>query len=145
MRVISKAGEYGLRALLYMVSQQDTQEFISIREMSEQLDISFHFLTKILQSLTQKGILRSYRGPNGGVAFQIPPGEIFLADLLRALEGNDFFTKCLLGLPGCGDKNPCPMHDFWKETKGSLQKELEQTTLADLGVMTREKRFRLIP
>lgn len=145
MRVISKAGEYGLRALLYMVSKRADQEYVRISEMSEALDISFHFLTKILQSLTQKGLLRSYRGPNGGLAFQIPPEEILLADLIRALEGDDFFEKCLLGLPGCGEKKPCPMHDFWKETKGRLQEEFEHTTLADLGHTTRQNRFRLIP
>ena len=145
MRVISKAGEYGLRALLYMVSRQSEHEFVSIRELSDNLEISFHFLTKVLQSLTQKGLLRSYRGPNGGVAFQVPPEEISLSDLIRKLEGDDFFEKCLLGLPGCGDSKPCPLHDFWKETKGKLQKEFENTTLADLGQIVRQKRFRLIP
>lgn len=145
MRVISKAGEYGLRALLYMVSKRADQEFVSIREMSDELNISFHFLTKILQTLTQKGLLRSYRGPNGGVAFLVAPENILLADLIRALEGDDFFEKCLLGLPGCGAAKPCPMHDFWKETKGRLQAEFEQTTLAQIGQSTRQNRFRLMP
>lgn len=145
MRVISKAGEYGLRALLYMVSESGEQEYVNIRDMSEKLDISFHFLTKILQTLTQKGLLRSYRGPNGGVAFGVPPEEIYLTDLIKALEGDDFFDKCLLGLPGCGAAKPCPMHDFWKEVKDKLKAEFEHTTLADLGQATRQKRFRLMP
>ena len=146
MRVISKAGEYGLRALLYMVSGSEQQEeYVSIRDMSEKLDISFHFLTKILQNLTQKGLLRSYRGPNGGVAFLVPPEEIYLTDLIKALEGDDFLDKCLLGLPGCGAEKPCPMHDFWKEVKEKLKTEFEHTTLAELGQATRQKRFRLMP
>ena len=61
MRVISKSGEYGLRALLYMVAHKKDEAYVNIREMADELDISFHFLTKILQSLTQKGILQSYR------------------------------------------------------------------------------------
>lgn len=144
MRVISKSGEYGLRALLYMVSHREEGAFVSIRAMSEELDISFHFLTKILQVLTQKGFLQSYRGPNGGIAFQISPEHILLADLIKALEGDDFFDKCLLGLPGCGERKPCPMHQFWKTIKDSLKTEFETTTLADLGQTTRENRFRLI-
>lgn len=144
MRVISKAGEYGLRALLFMVSKKQEEAYVNIRDMSEQLDISFHFLTKILQTLTQKGLLRSYRGPNGGVAFQIPPEEIYLAELIKALEGEDFFDKCLLGLPGCGEMRPCPMHTLWMELREKLKTEFENTTLADLGRMTREKRLRLI-
>ena len=144
MRVISKSGEYGLRALLYVVAHREEGGFVSIRGMAEQLDISFHFLTKILQILTQKGFLHSYRGPNGGIAFQIPPENILLADLIRALEGDDFFDKCLLGLPGCGERQPCPMHNFWKSIKASLKEEFETTSLADLGQTTRENRFRLI-
>jgi len=144
MRVISKSGEYGLRALLYMAAHRGSQEFVSIREMAEELDISFHFLTKILQSLTQKGMLQSYRGPNGGIGFLIPPEDILLSDLIRALEGEDFFDKCLLGLPGCGERQPCPMHNYWKTVKESLKEEFETTTLADLGQSTRQKKFRLI-
>ncbi|MCB0549642.1 MAG: Rrf2 family transcriptional regulator, partial [Phaeodactylibacter sp.] len=67
MKVLSKGCVYGLRALLYIVSEKPREEYVNIREISEELDISFHFLTKTFQSLTQKGILRSYRGPNGGV------------------------------------------------------------------------------
>lgn len=145
MRVISKAGEYGLRAVLYMVSANDGQEYVNIREMADKLDISFHFLTKILQNLTQKGLLRSYRGPTGGVSFLVPPEKIFLTDLIKALEGDDFFDKCLLGLPGCGAQKPCPMHNFWKEIKEKLKSEFEHTTLADLGQTTRLERFRLMP
>lgn len=144
MRVISKSGEYGLRALLYMAAHRGSQEFVSIREMAEELDISFHFLTKILQSLTQKGMLQSYRGPNGGIGFLTPPENILLSDLIRALEGEDFFDKCLLGLPGCGERQPCPMHNYWKTVKESLKEEFETTTLADLGQSTRQKKFRLI-
>lgn len=145
MRIISKAGEYGLRALLYMAAHREQETFVNIGEMAAELNISFHFLTKILQSLTQRGLLHSFRGPNGGIAFQTPPEQILLADLIRALEGDDFFDKCLLGLPGCGELHPCPMHDFWKDFKANLKTEFESTTLADLGLSTRQKRFRLVP
>ena len=145
MKVLSKSGEYGLRALLYMAAKGGGQEYVSIREMSEQLDISFHFLTKILQGLTQADILSSYRGPGGGVAFKIPPEKILLSDVVRVLEGGDFFDKCLLGLPGCGEKAPCPMHGFWKEIKGALKREFETTSLAEMGRATQAARLRLIP
>lgn len=144
MKVLSKSSEYGLRALLYMVGKGG-QEFVSIREMSEQLDISFHFLTKILQSLTQANMLVSYRGPSGGVAFLIPPEKILLSDVVRVLEGDDFFDTCLLGLPGCGEKAPCPMHGFWKEIKSALRHEFETTSLAAMGQNALLRSLRLMP
>lgn len=145
MKVLSKSSEYGLRALLYMVGKDGGQEFVSIREMSAHLDISFHFLTKILQSLTQANLLVSYRGPHGGVAFKVPPAQILLGDVVRVLEGNDFFDKCLLGLPGCGELAPCPMHAFWKEIRGALKDEFENTTIADMGQKALKRNLRLMP
>jgi Rrf2 family protein len=128
-----------------MVTKKDEQEYVSIREMAEKLEISFHFLTKILQELTQAGLLVSYRGPSGGVAFRKPPAEIRLIDVVLVLEGNDYFDKCLLGLPGCGERSPCPMHDFWKGVKATLKKEYENTTLAELGQNTQKRHLRLMP
>lgn len=143
MRVISKIGEYGLRTLMHMASNRTEHPYFNIRIMAEELDISFHFLTKILQGLTQKGLLQSYRGPNGGIGFLVPPEEITLAAVVRILEGDDFFDNCLLGLPGCGERQPCPVHHFWAGLRESLRSEFETTTLADLGEKTLKKHFRL--
>lgn len=128
-----------------MVAKRDSQEYISIREMSETLDISFHFLTKILQILTQANILVSYRGPNGGVTFNKPPEQILLSEVVRTLEGDDFFDTCLLGLPGCGESTPCPMHRFWKEIRGALKQEFETTSLAEMGQNAQLRSLRLMP
>lgn len=49
--LLSKSCIYGLRATLFL-SAREQDGFIPIREMSEKLEISFHFLTKILQQLT---------------------------------------------------------------------------------------------
>jgi Rrf2 family transcriptional regulator, iron-sulfur cluster assembly transcription factor len=143
VRVLSKASVYGLRALVYLASEKDRTGYLSIGEISEKLDISFHFLTKTFQTLTQHGILESYRGPNGGIALKKPADQIFLSDIVHILEGEDFFDKCLLGLPGCGTAAPCPMHDFWKEAKGAVKREFEVTSLAELGAKVTDERLRL--
>ena len=129
--------------MLYIVSEKPPEEYVSIGEISEELDISFHFLTKTFQSLTQKGILRSYRGPKGGVALARTPEEVFLADVVLALEGEDFFDKCLLGLAGCGQAAPCPVHGFWIGHKAELRTEFERTSLADMGRKINREKLRL--
>lgn len=143
MQVLSKASINGLRALLYLAAQERREGYTGIREMAEELDISFHFLTKILQVLTQKGVLHSYRGPNGGVALARDPGTLYLEELVLMMEGEDFFDTCLLGLPGCGERKPCPVHAFWKETKAALQKEFRTTSLEELGHQIRVGKVRL--
>ena len=50
--MLSNASEYGIRALIYLAAHQE-KSTIPISEISERLNISFHFLTKILQVLTK--------------------------------------------------------------------------------------------
>lgn len=130
---------------MYIVAKKEAPGYVNIGEISKELDISFHFLTKIFQSLTQNNILESYRGPNGGVALAKPPEQIFLIDIVKILDGADFFDKCLLGLPGCGAFDPCPVHDFWAVAKEVLKDEFETTSLAELGAKVSEERLRLRP
>lgn len=143
MRVLSKASVYGLRALVYLASDRQRSGYVSIREISDALNISFHFLTKTFQTLTQHGILESYRGPTGGVMLVKPADEIFLSDIVLILEGKDFFDKCLLGLPGCGVEKPCPVHDFWSRAKVRLKQSFDTISLAELGQNVKDKKLRL--
>ncbi|MBK8954022.1 MAG: Rrf2 family transcriptional regulator [Saprospiraceae bacterium] len=143
MRTLSKATIYCLRALIYVASKNEKEKYINIGEISEELNISFHFLTKTFQILTQNDLLVSHRGPHGGILLKKPMEEIYLIDIIHILEGEDFFEKCLLGLPGCGSNEPCPVHKFWKDVKGALQKEFEETSLSDLAAAIKMKKMRI--
>ena len=130
--LLSKSAEYGIRATLYLASlNQDS--YVSIRAISDELDISFHFLTKIFQKLTQAGLLRSFRGPNGGVALARPAGQITLMDLVTAIDGPGLFTECVLGLPGCGERKPCPLHETWGLERDRLAALFHNTDLAAMA------------
>jgi len=116
-----------------MISTEKKQTFIPLKEISKELNISFHFLTKIFQILSRHGLMMSYRGPNGGVALAKPASEISLIDIITALEGEDFFEGCILALPGCGDEAPCPLHDYWGKIRGELRDMFGQTSFDELG------------
>lgn len=131
MKVLSKASIYAIRAMIFMACSVE-EGYISIKEMSEKLDISFHFLTKLLQELTREGYLLSYRGPTGGVLLNREPRHIIIKDVIHIFEGKDYFKTCLLGLPGCGLEEPCPVHDFWSKIREEMKEKFETTTLADL-------------
>jgi Rrf2 family protein len=130
--LLSKSCEYGLRASLYLASKKQ-QGYVSIGEISDELQISFHFLTKIFQKLTQAGLMESYRGPKGGIALARPANQIRVKDIVVAIDGSDLFTECVLGLPGCGDQKPCPMHHRWAVERERLEAMFANTTLAEMG------------
>src|SRR5215470_1024266 len=145
MEILSKPTVYAIRALLYLVARETENDFVSIRELATELDISFHYLTKILQKMSEKSIVQSSRGATGGIILKRSPASIRIAEIVSTIEGPQFFDKCLLGLPGCGSKKPCPMHEFWKETKSSIKQMLETTTLKEMGRQTKIKKLRLVP
>ena len=140
--LLSKSCVYGLRASLYLASRKEI-EFTSIKEMSNKLGISFHFLTKILQQLTATAFMESYKGPNGGVRLSAKGRSATLFDLVVAMDGIELFTQCALGLSGCGSEKPCPLHDSWTDTRASIQAMLEKTTLDKLGKQGKENLFRI--
>lgn len=140
--LLSKACVYGLRASLFLASNQNG-EYTSIREMSEKLDISFHFLTKILQQLTSAGLMESHKGPKGGVRLTRSGSEMNLFEIVAAIDGVELFTECALGLPGCGVKKPCPLHDKWAGTRDGIRQMLETTNLVELAKKGKAENLRI--
>jgi len=141
--LLSKACVYGVRASLYMSLVYQEDNYISIRGMSQKLNISFHFLTKILQQITHAGLMHSYKGPNGGINLSKDPREITIIEIIDAIDGLDVFTECVIGLPGCGKNKPCPLHEKWAAARMELQDMFTNTTLHEMAVKSKELNLRL--
>ena len=126
--LLSSACEYGLRSALYLATLKEDR-YVPIRKISEALDISGPFLTKIFQQLTQANLMESFRGPTGGVAFARPPSEISVKDIVVAIDGRKLFRDCVLGLPGCGEQKPCPLHNEWAAERVRIESIFATMTL----------------
>jgi Rrf2 family protein len=111
--------------------------------MSDKLNISFHFLTKILQQLSAAGLMESYKGPNGGVRLSKSGSKVNLFEIVAAIDGVELFTECALGLPGCGTAKPCPLHDKWAEARDGIRIMLEKTDLVELAKKGKKLNLRI--
>ena len=140
--LLSKSCEYGMRATLYLASLNE-DGYVPIGTISDELDISFPFLTKIFQQLNNADLLESHRGPNGGVALTRAPESITLREIIVAIDGEEFFTECLLGLPKCGKAAPCPLHESWACERGRLEALFQGTTLEDMSARIHDGNVRL--
>jgi Rrf2 family protein len=138
-KLYSKGCEYALRALTYAATQNEDGRF-QAADVCLQTGIPESFSRKIFQALVQGGFLRALRGPGGGYVLTIPPDQISLLDVIRAVEGDDTFDHCVLGLPECGTKRPCPLHETWVKAKEQLLAQLEKRTLQDLADASQPKR-----
>lgn len=134
MAFLTNTCTYALRAALHVAASAPTEgAFVSTRRIAEDLDVPFAFLTKVLQPLTQDGILASQRGASGGVALARPASTITLLDVLVSVGGDGVFRDCLLGLPTCSETKPCALHHQWSEQRTRLANLFERTTLAELA------------
>ncbi|MBN1997888.1 Rrf2 family transcriptional regulator [candidate division KSB1 bacterium] len=90
---LNKKTEYGLLALQYMSSLQDDQ-VTTAREIAEKNDISLALVSKILQKLAQKKLVRSVQGAKGGYVLAKNSTNISLAEIVQAIEGPIYIFDC---------------------------------------------------
>ena len=128
---VTKAGEYGIRAMGYLVNQgPDTK--VSIADISQARHIPEPYLRKLLKPLIQKGIVVSIRGVAGGIKLGRPANEITLLEVVEALEGPISLNTCLIAGESCEYVEICTMHPVWAEAQDAMFAVLGKKTLASL-------------
>ena len=85
MSLITRNTDYAIRALCYMV--KSNKDVVSVKELVEGLKMPGPFLRKVLQELNKKGILKSYKGKNGGFVLAARPEKIYMGKLIEIFQG----------------------------------------------------------
>ena len=131
MRISAKT-DYAVRAAVELAGAPDGS-VVKAERIAEAQDIPLNFLENILAQLRQARIVESRRGPEGGYALARPPGEITLADVIRAIDGPLAGVSGRrpqdLGYTGTAE----PLRDVWVAVRASLRSVLERVTLADVA------------
>jgi Rrf2 family iron-sulfur cluster assembly transcriptional regulator len=131
--MLSNTCKYAVRALIYLGKYSEDGTKIGIKKISSDLIIPTPFLGKILQNLVKQKILVSTKGPNGGFGLGKKASEISLYDIVRIVDGEDFFRNCLIGLQPCtthvANEKPCPVHARFGPIRAQLLKFYQETTI----------------
>ena len=139
--IFSRQCEYAIQSVLYLAMKPPDAK-TSIREVTDELGIPYHFVAKILQDLSRKGLLRSLKGPAGGFSLARPSREITLLEIVDAIDGTGFLRSCVLGFPECSSKTPCPAHEQWSGVRTTMESMLIGQTVADMARNTRKPQYR---
>ena len=131
--MLSNTCKYALRALIYLGKFSDEGKKIGIKKISEDLEISGPFIGKILQYLVRQKLLVSIKGPNGGFALARQPENISVWDIVIHVDGEEFFTNCLIGLEPCINHDPtkplCPIHKKYAKLRDEIAAFYKETSL----------------
>lgn len=131
MKLLSQGSQYAISAIIAL-SKQPKGEPVSASALARPINCPTAYLSQVLSKLKPAGILKSRRGLNGGVYLARPLHAISLLDVIEAIDGTPFFTRCFLGIEGCGHIEPCPFHGFWSQERSKIQEWLSQTTFDDI-------------
>ena len=131
--MFSKTCEYAIRAMIFIAQKTKEGRRVGIKEIAKGIDSPEHFIAKILQELSRKGLLQSAKGPNGGFYLDNDSLDQPLADIVRAVDGDKIFQGCGLGLKQCSETHPCPIHHEFKKIRKGLLEMLER---AKVGTFT---------
>ncbi|HTR98781.1 MAG TPA: Rrf2 family transcriptional regulator [Bacteroidota bacterium] len=130
--IFSRQCEYALQAVVYLALREEGER-TSIRDLTRQLDIPYHFLAKILQDLSRKGLLSSVKGPRGGFSLGMPARDITLFHVVEAIDGTDLTKKCVMGFAECSGKHPCSVHSTWAGLRDGIYAMLVGKNVAQLA------------
>ena len=130
MRLITQNTDYAIRALCYMAEKNG--EITSASELSDELQISWSLIRRILQELNKKGLVRSYKGKGGGFIMEADPQEIFILELMKIFQGPFRFNRCAVNNKSCLNMMKCRLRKKISDIEEYVTSELKPVTIDSL-------------
>jgi len=130
---ISQKGLYALQAMM-MLARRYEQGAVRIRDIAYEEALPEKFLELILLELKNARMLESVRGAKGGYKLRRPPSEIYLAEIIRLIDGALAPFADAEGLRNLieNDVERRALYQVFLDVRDAAAKILENTSLADL-------------
>jgi len=133
--------QYAIRALVHFAGLEQGQ-ICRVQEVARAQGVPGPFLATIFKNLARAGIVKSYKGPNGGFCLTRPPQRITLFDITDAVGSLADLTKCAIGLENCNGDSLCPLHEQWEPVRQRVLTHLKTVTVADMAAALAQKQAR---
>lgn len=130
MRVSAKS-DYALRALIEIAAREN-EDAVSAEELGRRQEIPRGFLQAILADLRRAGIVMSQRGQAGGWRMAKDPGEVSVADVIRAIDGPLVSVYGLRPEAVAYNETAEALLHVWIAARSSLREVFEEVTISSL-------------
>ena len=131
--MLSKPAEYAIRSMVYiwMMNQKGTRP--GYRTIATGVGSPEHFTAKVLQTMTRFNFLRAGKGRGGGFYFEDPDKQLPVMEIIKAIDGDKFFSSCAFGFENCNCGNPCPMHEEFKVIRDGFSEMVLKLTVQSMA------------
>ena len=126
---ISTRGRYALIIMIYLAKNYESNNYITLKEISEKEDISLKYLEKIMALLTKAKLVETFRGASGGYRLNKNPKEYSILEIIKASEGPIKTVDCD---NNCSKKDTCISKKLWCDLDNTLNEFFDNKTLNDL-------------
>jgi Rrf2 family protein len=130
---INQESDYAFRIVL-MLCKEGLDNKLDAKSLSEKGNIPLRFLLKLTRKLTQSGIVKSYRGVNGGYAISKDAKNISLKDVVEAIQGPIIVHRCIYDKEACSANKGghCSIHKALCVVQNNMLNELEKVNFEQL-------------
>jgi Rrf2 family cysteine metabolism transcriptional repressor len=135
---LSTRTRYGTRALLELALREGKGP-VFLKDIAKEQQISLSYLEHLVTPLIAGGIIRSTKGPKGGVTLAKKPRDIKLSEVTGLLEGSLAPVECVEHPGVCERADMCAAREIWGKMKAAMDGVLESTTLEDLAERQKKK------
>ena len=129
MKLTTK-GRYAVTAMLDLALHAN-QGPVSLADISERQGISISYLEQLFAKLRKNDLVSSVRGPGGGYRLSRGSMEIFVAQVVDAVDEPVDVTRCE-GQGNCQKGEPCLTHYLWEDLSQQLHQFLSAISLQSL-------------
>ena len=130
---LSKLGDYGLVLMACLARNRDREPQRTARELAAESKLPLPTVSRVLKQLSQRGLLVSHRGNQGGYALAKQPSEISILEIVAAVEGPVALTECSTGVSGlCDLEDCCSIKTNQRLINEVVRGALEKITVLDL-------------
>jgi Rrf2 family protein len=135
---VSQKLEYAMRAMIELADRRHAGGLVTAKEIATRQQVPVRFLEQQLGALSKAGLVESFRGGGGGCRLARSPGEITVADIADAIEGQIYPMFCLEPSDHtCFQDARCGLQGFWADVAAAVQRVFRETTVADLAARHR--------
>ncbi len=121
---ITLESDYAVRIVSCLVKENTR---LDAKTIADKTNVTLRFALKILRKLVASGIVKSFKGTQGGYELAKEPKNITLNDVIQTVEGTYYLSRCLHDDYSCsrGKSGICCYQKVFNEISEMVQDKLK--------------------
>ena len=131
--ILGTKARYAVMAMVELARHPELKP-VTLAELAQAQEITIPYLEQLFSKLKKHELVRSVRGPGGGYVLALPAAQIWISDIIQAVEESIEMTRCKNNEHhGCMSmKARCLTHDLWHGLEQQIYNYLHSVSLADV-------------